>query len=218
MGLIGSLNYTRKVGRWDLSLGGNYNQNAQTLLITYTTNYYGYAASVSRKFHNTSRWTVLASGSNTSLVGQGAGSSNQTYSGAISLRKFSASAGYSHSSGNGVITATGITNTSVLLPIITPTSLILYGGDSYFASFGATPFRGLTLSASYARSLSNTEGNSVSSTNRNETLNARVQYLIRKIYFQAGYLRLEQGFSQSGVAAINTSSVYVGLQRWFNFF
>ena len=83
---------------------------------------------------------------------------------------------------------------------------------------GATPIRGLTISASYSRSLTNTEGNSISSNNRNEQLNCRVQYLIRKIYFQAGYLRLVQGFSQSEVAPVNISSVYVGLQRWFTFF
>jgi hypothetical protein len=218
LGLLGSVNYTRHVGVWDVAASGNYSQNAETLLVTYTTNSYGFSGSLSRKFHRTSHWALIGSGSKTTLVGESSGSFSQTFSTAVSFRKISGSAGYTRSSGNGILTATGVSPVSVLLPVLSPTSVILYGGNSYSASVGATPIRGLTISASYSRSLTNTEGNSISSNNRNEELNCRVQYLIRKIYFQAGYLRLVQGFSESGVAPVDISSVYVGLQRWFTFF
>jgi hypothetical protein len=218
LGLLGSVNYNRHVGVWDVAASGGYSQNAETLLITYTTNSYGFSGSLSRKFHKTSHWALIGSGSKTTLVGESSGSFSQTFSTAVSFRKISAAAGYTRSSGNGILTASGVSPTSVLLPVLSPTAIILYGGNSYSASVGATPIRGLTLSASYSRSLTNTEGNSISSNNRNEQLNCRVQYLIRKIYFQAGYLRLVQGFSESGVAPVDISSVYIGLQRWFTFF
>jgi hypothetical protein len=44
------------------------------------------------------------------------------------------------------------------------------------------------------------------------------QYQFRKVGMNAGYNRLVQGFSASGVAPANFSSVYIGLYRWFNFF
>jgi hypothetical protein len=79
--------------------------------------------------------------------------------------------------------------------------------------------RGLTISASYSRALSSTAADGLSSSNNNnEQLIARIQYLIRKIYFQAGYLKLSQGFSQIAGPVAMTSSLYVGLSRWFSFF
>lgn len=218
LGFLSSLDYTRAVGHWFVALRGAYTQDAQTLLITYTTNTYGYSASVSRKFRNTSRWTTLAAGSKTDLLGVGTGAFTQTFATAVSLRRFAASASYTRSSGNGILTATGVTNVTPLLPVLTPTGIILYGGHTFSASVSANPIRGFTASAVFSKSLSDTSGDVASSTNRNETWNVRVQYLIRKIYFQAGYLHLEQSFSSSGVAPINASSVYVGLQRWFDFF
>ena len=97
--------------------------------------------------------------------------------------------------------------------------MILYGGHSYSFGLGATPMRGLTISASYARALSNTAADGLSSSNNNnEQLLARITYLVRKIYFQAGYLKLTQGFSEIAGPSAMTSSVYVGLSRWFSFF
>jgi hypothetical protein len=217
LGFLGSVNYTHHVGNWDVAASGNYTQDAETLLITYTTNGYGYSGNVSRKFHRTSHIAFIGSGSRSSLVGGSSGSFGQTYSTAVSFRKISGSAGYTHASGNGILTAAGVSATSVLVSALSPSGVILYGGNSYSFSVGATPVKGLTLSLSYAKSLSNTLADAVASSNRSEQINARVQYLIRKIYFQAGYLRLEQGFSQSGVAPVNVNSVYVGLQRWFTF-
>ncbi|HVP00071.1 MAG TPA: hypothetical protein VMT15_18495 [Bryobacteraceae bacterium] len=219
LGLLGSVNYTRHTGRWDMTASGNYTQNAETLLATYTTNSYGYSGNLSRKFGRTSHWAVIASGTKTTLVGsQGAGTLSQSYSTALSMRKFSLSAAYTRSNGNGVLTATGVASTSVLLPVLSSTAIILYGGTAYSGAVGMTPIRGLTLSATYSKAFSNTQGNSVNSYNTSEQLNARVQYLIRKIYFQAGYLRLKQSFSQSGTPPATVESLYVSLARWFTFF
>ncbi len=219
IGLLGSVNYTRKIGVWQVAASGNYTQNAQTLLISYTTNSYGYSGSVSRKFNRHTYWALTSAGSKTSLLGaNGSGTFAQTYSSSLTLRKITATGGFSRSNGDGILTATGIAQATLLLPAVSPTSMILYGGTAYSASVSATPFHGLQLSASYAHSLSNTTSESVTSNNKAEQFNARIQYLIRKIYFQAGYLYLSQGFSESGVAPVTIGSVYVGLSRWFNFF
>ncbi len=220
LGLLASVNYTRYKGRWSWTLGGNYDQDQETLLATYTTDSYGYSGSLHRKFSRTSVWTLIASGSKSSLdQSHGSGNFNQTYSSALSLKKISLSAAYTRSSGNGILTATGVQSTSLLLSVLSPTtSIILYGGHSYSAAVGSTPIRGLTLSASYSKALSDTQGNAITSTNSSEQINARVQYLIRKIYFQAGYLRLKQGFSTSGLPPTSVNSIYIGLSRWFAVF
>lgn len=218
-GLMGLVNYTRRIRGWEVAASANYSQNAQTLLITYTTNSYGYSGSLSRKISKHKYWSATASGSKVSLLGeQGSGSFSQNYSTSLSLAKMTAMAGFTHASGSGILTATGVTSGSVLLPVVSPTSLILYGGTSYSAALSATPVRGLTLAVAYAHSITNTQAGSANSNNISEQLNARLQYLIRKIYFQAGYIRFTQGFSQSGVPPITVNSVYVGLMRWFNFF
>jgi hypothetical protein len=219
IGFLGSVNYSRRVHLWEATVSGNYVQNAQTLLITYTTNSYGYSGSLSRKFNRRTYWVLTGSGTKTTLLGQdGSGTFSQSYSSSLVLRKFTATGGFSQSSGNGILTPAGIAAVTVLLPVVSPTSMILYGGTSYSASVSAAPFHGLQLSASYAHSISNTQSDSVSSNNRMEQFNARIQYLVRKMYFQAGYLYLTQGFSQSGVPPVTIGSIYVGLSRWFNFF
>lgn len=218
-GFIGSVNYQRHIRLWQVAVAGNYTQNAQTLLITYTTDSYGFSGSLSRKFNRHTYWALTATGTKTSLLGQnGSGTYSQSYMSSLVLRKLTATGGFSQSNGNGILTATGISSVSILLPVVSPTSMILYGGTSYSASLSSTPIRGLTLSASYAHSLSNTQSDLVSSNNHMQQFNARVQYLIRKIYFQAGYLYLTQGFSESGVPPVTIGSIYVGLSRWFNFF
>lgn len=218
LGFIGLVNYVRPLGRWTVAGSVNYNQNAQTLLITYTTNSYGYSGSLSRKFQRTANWALIANGAKTEISGGSSSSFSQNYSTAITLRRISGSAAYSKSSGNSILTASGLSATSLLLPVLTPSAVVVYGGTAYSAAVGATPFRGFTLSASYSRAISNTVNNALGSNNKTEQLNARLQYLVRKVYFQAGYLRFEQSLSISGAAPVNTGSFYVGLSRWFNFF
>ncbi len=220
VGLLGSLSYSRDVRRWKIGGQGSYAENQQTVLIAYTTSSYGFSGSLGRKIGRRSYWNAIAGGTKTGLSNEpGATTISQYYSTALSVKYFSASAAYARSNGNGILTAAGVTATPVPLPVVAGNAVILYGGDSYSFGFGSTPVRGLTLSASYAKSLSNTAAYGLSSSsNHNEQLIARVQYLVRKIYFQAGYLKLSQGFSQVAGPAAMTSSLYVGLARWFSFF
>jgi len=58
----------------------------------------------------------------------------------------------------------------------------------------------------------------VTSFNNNTQFNSLIMYRVRKLDFESGYARLEQGFSGSGTAPAVISSFYIGLSRWFNFF
>ncbi len=45
-----------------------------------------------------------------------------------------------------------------------------------------------------------------------------MQYQFRKLSFNSGYARLEQGFSGTAGAPQVVSSFYMGASRWFKFF
>lgn len=220
LGFLGSLSYSRDVGRWKITGQGSYAENQQTFLIAYTTSSYGFSGTVARKIGRVSHWSATGGGTRSGLTNDaGSKTFSQYYSTAFSAKWLSASASFTRSDGNGILTANGVTATPVPLPVVAPGAVILYGGSSYSFGFGATPIRGLTLSASYAKALSNTSTAGLSSSNNNnQQLLARIQYLVRKIYFQAGYLKLSQGFSEIAGPMAMTSSVYVGLSRWFSFF
>jgi hypothetical protein len=220
LGLLTSASYSREFGRWKITGQGNYAENQQTFLIAYTTSSYGFSGTLGRKFGRRSHWSVTAGGTKSGLSNQpGSGNFSQYYSTAFSTRMISASASYTRSDGNSILTATGLTPTPVPVTVVTPGAVILYGGRSYSFGFGATPKHGLTISASYSKAFSNTQADGLSSSNNNnEQLNARIQYLLRKIYFQAGYIKLVQGFSGVTGPPASVSSFYFGLSRWFNFF
>jgi hypothetical protein len=219
MGYFITGNYQRPWRGWTFAVSGNYTRSIETLLIDYTTSGYGYSGSASHKFSRTSVMTLAGSGSK-SMVDQsgGGGSFAQTYSASYSIRKMAVSGAYSKSSGNAILTGAGLVPVSGITSVITPAGIVMYGGHAYSASVGSTPIKGLTASLSYSKAYADTQNGSSSSNNSTEQVNARIQYLVRKIYFQAGYLRLLQGFGGTGLNPVNVSSYYAGLTRWFSFF
>jgi len=219
LGVIGSVNYTREIGRWSASGLVNYAQDQQTLLASYLTNTFGYSGNLSRRLARKSMWTGVASGSKTGLSGQaGSSSYSQAYSTSLTMNWITGTAGYSRSSGNAILTGAGLVATPVPLPIVTPAAVVLYGGRAFSFGLGATPVRGLTLSASYSQAQSSTDSGSANSNNNTSQLTATVIYRVRKTYFQGGYARLIQDFSASGLPPSMLGSIYFGLTRWFSFF
>jgi hypothetical protein len=219
MGMMGSLNYSRDILGWSVSGTGSYSQNTQTALIAYTNSGYGYSGSVGHKFIRRSHWSASASGSKSVVNSQaGSDSFSQSYSALLGVKWIGVSGSYSRSSGNSILTAGGLTPITVPLPVVTPSSVILYGGRAYSAGLGMTPVRGLSFSASYSRALSDTLGNSISTNNRTAQINTFLQYQMRKIYLTTGYSRLSQSFSSSGSLPGVIGSYYFGLSRWFQFF
>ena len=161
---------------------------------------------------------VFAGGARSLLTGvPGSANSSQNYSTSLTVPWLSINGSYSLSSGNALLTPTGLVATPAPLPVINPAAVVLYNGRSYSVGLASTPVRGLVLSASYAKALSGTNSNSIVSNNNNENMYFLMTYHFRKLNFQAGYNRLVQGFSVSGTPPTMVGSVYVGISRWFSF-
>src|SRR5579872_181708 len=217
LGFLSNATYIRQIGRWSMSGSFNYSQYVQTILVAYTTSGYGYSGSVSRRLGRLN-WNGSASGSKSLLMQQtGASSFTESYSTGLSGRWFGASAGYSRSSGTGLFTVAGITALPLGVPPGFLPTAVLFGGTTYSAGLGSTPIRGLTVNANWLRSVNTTQSGLFPSNNKTEQANAYLVYRFRQVYFNAGYSRLVQGFSASGLPPAMVSSYYFGISRWFKF-
>jgi hypothetical protein len=218
LGFLSNATYIRQIGGWNVSGSFNYSQNVQTLLVAYTSSGYGYSTSVSRRLGKLN-WSGSAGGSKSLLTDvKGTTNFSQTYSTGLSGRWLGASGGYSKSSGTGLFTGTGITTLPPgVPPQFLPTS-VFFGGTTYTVGLGSTPIRGLTVNGNWLRSVNTTENGQLPSNNKTEQTNAYLIYRVRQVYLTAGYSRLMQGFSASGLPPTDVSSYYFGISRWFKFF
>jgi len=221
LGFTAITNYSRRIRGWRVNGHFSYAQNVQTLLITYMNSQYSYGGSAAR------RWGKLSFG-----AGAGGGRTGPTEQRAVasSNASYNANVGYSHwitlngsytrSSGTGLQTGAGLVPvpTPVPSPVLPSSLLLLYGGSGYSVGLGSSPVKRLSLGAGYSKANSNIVNDGFSSRDQNEQFNAFVQYQFRKMYFNGGFARLEQGFSASPIAPAVISSFYVGVSRWFNFF
>src|SRR5581483_5369228 len=172
IGYLDTVSYTRDIGRWEIGASGNYSHNTQTILITYTSSGYGYSGSLGRKLGRYSHWGATATRTNSHFNSTGAENSSQSYSTGLSLKRFSVSGSYSKSNGDSILTSTGLAPVPLPGGIISPTSVILFGGHAYSLAAGTNPIRGLTLSISYSKALSNTLGAAANSRNNSEQVSA----------------------------------------------
>jgi hypothetical protein len=212
------INYARSLKKWSASGMIRYAENMQTALIGYTTTGYGYSGTLSRQFAQKSHWSASASGSrNTLNNNSGSGTFAQTYSTSLSVKWIGVSGSYSRSNGNSILTSSGLQPVNVLLPVLAPSSVILYGGHAYSAGIGINPIRGLTISGSYSEAFTDTQGNSAETNNRARQLNGYMQYLFRKVYFTGGFTKMTQSFSSNGNTPAMVGTFYFGISRWFNF-
>ena len=220
LGLFDSVNYSRRLFGLNFSGGLNYEQNQQTVLITYSTSGYGYNATIGRKLGEKTYFNFSASGAKSGLTGNsGSQAFSQSYGAVLNLRRWvTLSSSYSKSSGNSILTGSGLVATPIPLPVVTPTSIILYGGHSYSFGIGSSPIRRLTVSANYAQAFSDTTSTSLTSNNHTELVSSNVDYQFRQMHFIGGYTKLVQGFSASGTPPAMVGSFYIGVTRWFKFF
>ena len=211
--------YSSNLLGWHVSGMFSYSQNAQTLLVTYMNSSYSFSGNANRRWGRLN-FSAGGGGSRTALTAQpGTASGSQSYNISFGYSPLlTATGSYSKASGQALATGSGLAPVPVPSPIV-PSSLVsLYGGNSYSFALSSAPVRGLLLSASYAKSNSDTSSSGVVSTNGNDEINSFVQYQIRKLNFTSGYSRLGQGFSGSGTPPEVISSFYIGVSRWFNFF
>lgn len=218
-GTFDTVSYSRRIQNWRLTGSFNYSRNTQTVLIGYTSSGRSYTAGIGRRLSSSSYWSFDAIGTKTDFNNQaGSGNLTQSYATALTLKRFSVSGGYSKASGISILTPTGLTPVTNPTPILTPLSEVVFNAKSL--SFGASMnlARGLVMSGSYANTKSNTLASSAASENTTAQLNTMLQYKVRQLWIQGGYLKLQQGFSITGQPAASYSSFFVGITRWFKFF
>ena len=217
LGFTVNTNYNRQIGQWLVGGYANYAQNAQTLLVTYTTSYYNFSGNVARRFGRW-YWSANAGGGRSGLTAQpDTKSDSESFGTSIGNNKISASAQYAKSAGNGLAGGAGLISTP-LPPIIPPELLVLYGGTSYSFALSGSPVRHLQATVNYTKSKNDLTNQGVFSYNNYETANAFFQYQFRQLGIQGGYTHLIQGFSASGLPPARVSSFSIGVYRWFKFF
>lgn len=219
LGFSTSENYSSEILGWKVNGSFSYAQNVQTLLITYMNSSYNYSGNARRRW---GKLNVSAGGgaARTALT-QDAGSANnsESYNASLGYGSFlTASGTYSKASGQALETGAGLVPVPVPSPTLPSNLVSLFGGNSYSFSLSSTPLKKLILSAAYAKSMSDTDSSVVASVNENNQYNVLIQYQFRKLNFNSGFARLEQGFSGSGSPPEVVSSFYIGVSRWFNFF
>ena len=212
-------NYSGEFKNWKMNANFSYAQNVETLLVTYMNSFYNYSFNAHRRWGQFNIGVGGGAG-RTALTAQ-AGSENDSESFNATMgytRWLTATGTYARAHGQALATGAGLIPVPIPSPVV-PTSLLeLYGGNSYGVGVSSSPVDKLIFSASYSKSLSNTEGEGITSQNVNDEYNALLQYRLRKLTFTSGYARLEQGFSQAGIPPQIIVSYYAGVSRWFNFF
>ena len=216
IGTYENLSYTRALHGWELAGSGNYSRSMETALLEYTSSGYGYTASVSRKFGSGKFWNVVANGQKIKYDQVNtAATYAQSYSTSFSVRNYGISGSFSKSSGDTILTPTGLV--SAPLPIPAADALFLKG-DSYSVSAFGSPTHGMLLSASYVRAVNDIFGNTTVSRNANGQVIVQFQHKLRQLWLQGGFFTLNQAISVSGQPPVKTGSFYIGISRWFNFF
>jgi len=221
LGLSTTANYSSEILGWKVTGSFGYAQNVQTLLVTYMNSFYNYSGNARR------RWGKFSIGAGagaarTGLTQQaGTVSSSQSYNASLGYSPWiTATGSYSKSDGQALVTGAGLV--PVPPPVVPSSLLSLYGGNSFSFGLSSSPAKKLTLAVNYAKSTTNTvsatASAAVASMNENDQYNALIQYQFRKMSFNSGYARLQQGFSLSGTKPEVISSYYMGISRWFNFF
>lgn len=214
LGFIGNVNFFHRFKGWQTSGVFSYAQNVQSLLVTYTSSYYSYSVNLHRRLPAGLTWTAAFNGTRSGLTNyQGTSSQGEGYSTSLSSRKFAVTGNYTQSTGISLLGAGGFVPVSGTPGV---TDFITFGGSSYGGGISATPIRRLVIAGSFSRAISNTIGETISH-NNTEIYNAQLQYHLRRIGLQAGYTRFTQGISAVGAPA-NTTSYFVGISRWFDFF
>lgn len=219
LGFSGSVSYNKRFEHWGAGGFASYSQNVETLLITYMSSMYSYGGNFRRDFGKLI-FDAGASVNKTGLTTQnGITSSSESFNSAIHYAQWvTLNGSYSKSSGTGIESGAGLVVTPIPEPVLGNSDLILFGGNSFGFAVSSNPVRRLTLSASYAKAVTDSSLIGIASESNTKMINTFFQYQFRKMYLTGGYSNLVQGFSQSGTGPEHVSAFYLGVSRWFNFF
>lgn len=217
-GLTGNVNYSKRINGWEFGAGFNYAQFVQTLLATYTTSNYKYDASVRRRWRSGLYWTGSYFGNHSGLT-QIAGNSNRSegVNTSILFKRYSLNGTYTHSNGTSILTSHGLVQVPSGIPPGVLSQEFQFGSKGF--GFGATAVvRRWVVNGSYSKSNGNAFGADLFNSFQSKSLNGRLQYRVRKMYFNAGFTRFQQTFGGLGTKPIDYNTFFVGFSRWFNVF
>lgn len=213
---MGTVNFSRKIRAWDLMADASYSQNVQTLLVVYTTSYYGYGTTLRRRVNARSYWSNGFRMNHSALTRQaGTGSHSESIFSSFTYRGYALNTNYSESAGATVLTPSGLTPVPTSAPL--PTEFVLFNGRSFGVGGSAQPIRRFTLTSSYSRASSDTSAEGRASNNHIEMFNTVFRWQLRKMTFNAGFTRFNQSISAAGNKASVVNAYYIGISRWFNF-
>ena len=217
-GLNSNINYSRRIRGWEVGAGFNYSQYVQTLLATYTTSNYKYDASLRRRFHEGLYWSGSFFANRSALTRfSGTGNHSEGFNTSFLIRRYSVNATFTQASGTSLLTSRGL----IEVPSGVPSDLV---ADTFqyrsrgFGYGGNVTFRRWLWTTSYSKSYGNAFGGSTLSAFDSRSINARLQYRVRKMYFNAGFTRFHQTFGALGTQPIDFNRYFVGFSRWFNVF
>lgn len=217
-GTTESISYSRRLGAWSASSSFHYSRNVQSALASYTQSGCGYGVSLNRMLGSW-RWNLTASGSQNALDSVADSSTfAHNYSSSIASRRVSFSGSYARSSGNAIQTGTGLVTTPGPLPIVPPSLLILYGGNTYSLAASVHPTGRLNISGDYLRTNYHTQNAFIVSENRVKQSDFIADYYFRQMHFVVGYSYLYQGIGAGAGVPATYQAVFAGVTRHFNFF
>ena len=218
-GLVGGVNFTRKIDAFDLNASFSYAQNVQTVLATVDTSSYSYLANVNRELSHHFRWHANFNGYHTGMSQvAGTGGHSEGYGTNLMYRGYGGGFTYTNSYGTALLTAGGLVSTPITtLPVLNPNQYLLENSSSYTAVATATPINRWTLNVNYSKAMYDTTTPTVYASNWSKVLTGYTTCQFRQMSIGGGYTKLMQsvGAGSTGNLPANFSSFYIGIQRWF---
>lgn len=218
-GLIGHVTYGHAFGKWDLSAFALYDQDTETVLLTYTTSNLNYGGTLKRQITQNLRWMALANLSKSVFEERaGEASHGESFTTMLIWPKFSISGNYLQSNGTAILTATGLVTTPVPPVLIAPTNAIVYSGKSYGSNVTFHTTRHIWITGAWSRSFSNSVSPLLLANSGSTNYYGLATYEYRKLLFQAGVVKFNQSISSSGQPPAMLTSYSFGVSRWFKGF
>jgi hypothetical protein len=218
LSFTGNVGMQRRFGQWETSADFSYSQNVQTLIATYSTNNLNYGGYVRRRISPITFWSASYRAAQSGLLqDQSSTSHSNLVSTTFGWHRYTLTGNYSKSRGRTILTASGFLDPTPL-PGVTGDDLVLFNGRSYSIGVGASPLRRMTLTINYTNATSDTISSVKSSFNDTERYYSRLDYNLRKVVLRAGFTRVHQGISASGIPPTTVNSYFIGISRWFNVF
>ena len=218
MGFVGSVNFRKQFGPWQVDGDFSYTQNVQTIVSYYTNSNYGYGGMVRRRFGANSIWTASYHGIQTGLSElPGYANRSDTFVTTLGRGRYGVSGNFSKSHGTALLSQSGVLAQNPLAPLLAPDQA-LYDGETYGAGASVAPIRRMMITASWYRTFSDTLTAQQFSNNNSNRVNGQMQYNLRKLSFRAGYWRVIQQVGAAGGLPKEDNTYYFTISRWFNLF